>query len=200
VSDREEIVPVIRMTNGWMYRLERAPAISRYLFALAFAAAAQALSHQLNHQVLPWIVATAASAYLCGFGPGVLTPAAALILALFEEKSLSRPNAVEIATACSILAWAISSARKFEREKILSEAKLQESQLMLNRIPVGVYCSDSEGSIFAVNEWLLQYTGLGRGVFEDKSGAFAERQQRQEQLMPEERERVIQKWLAVRET
>jgi signal transduction histidine kinase len=36
-------------------------------------------------------------------------------------------------------------------------------------------------------------------MFEHKSGALADRQQRQEHLLPEERERIVHKWLALRE-
>jgi PAS domain S-box-containing protein len=130
-----------------------------------------------------------------GLGPGLLAALAILVGIFLPGYSAFRSNGLfEIVITCGLLAWAVSRFRNSERAKDAATKNLDEARLTLDRIPVGTWTASADGSIFSVNQWLLDYTGLERGVFEDKTGRYAERQKRQEHLDPNDRDRIASRW------
>jgi PAS domain S-box-containing protein len=193
-------VSIIRTVDDWLNRSGIWQTIARAVAGIGAGVATAVLHHKLSDVLLPSILIAATIAYLGGGLAGTLATFVSLSLPAIEQHRLPTWNHVEIEFACLAVVWGMALIHQLQRRRSATEALLTEAQLTLDRVPVGTWTADANGSIFSVNNWLLEYTGLERGYFEDKSGTFAERQKRQEQLLPEERDRMIQKWLSVRET
>jgi PAS domain S-box-containing protein len=195
VSPQEDIVPAIPLAKGWSLNPNNSPTIAHYLVAVALGIAGLLLGLQLNHPLLPCVAVVFVASYVGGLGPGLLASLTMLVgLYLPGHGAFRSSGLFEVVTACGLLAWSVSQFRHSERERDAATKKLVEACLTLDRIPVGTWTASSDGSVFSVNQWLLDYTGLERGIFEDKSGKFAERQKRQEHLDPNDRDRIASKW------
>jgi PAS domain S-box-containing protein len=195
VSPQEDIVPAIPLAKGWSLTPNNSPTIAHYLVAVVLGIAGLFLGLQLSHPLLPCFAVVFVASYLGGLGPGLLA-SLAVLAGTFATGSDVHPShgLPEIAIACGILAWSVSRFRHLERTREVTANMLDETRLTLDRIPVGTWTASADGSIFSVNQWLLNYTGLERGFFEDKSGTYAERQKRQEHLDPDDRDRIANKW------
>jgi PAS domain S-box-containing protein len=188
-------VPSVPLTKGWSLKPGNAPTMAHYLLAIVLGIAGLASGVQLNHPLLPCIAVVCIASYVGGLGPGLLASLAMLGgLFLPGFGAYWSSGLFEIVTACGLLAWSVSRFRHSEREREAATKKLEEARLTLDRIPVGTWTASADGSVFSVNQWLLDYTGLERGIFEDKSGKYAERQKRQEHLDPNDRDRIASKW------
>jgi PAS domain S-box-containing protein len=195
VSPQEDIVPAIPLAKGWSLNPNNSPTIAHYLLAVVLGIAGLFVGLQLNHPLLPCLAVIFVASYVGGLGPGLLASLAVLAGAFATGYDVHPSYGLpEIAIACGILAWAVSRFRHLERTREVTSNKLDEARLTLDRIPVGTWTASADGSIFSVNQWLLDYTGLERGIFEDKSGKYAERQKRQEHLDPNDRDRIASKW------
>lgn len=172
--------------------------MAHYLLAVVLGIVGLLLGLELNHPLLPCMAGVFVASYVGGLGPGLLASSALFVGALLTSYYVHPSHSLlEIAIACGILAWTVSRFRHLERTRDATAKKLQEARLTLDRIPVGTWTASANGSIFSVNQWLLDYTGLERGFFEDKSGTYAERQKRQEHLNPDDRDRMATKWSEV---
>jgi PAS domain S-box-containing protein len=191
-------VPAIQLTRGWSLKPQNPPTIAHYLLAIALGVIGLFVGLQLNHPLLPCVAAVFSASYVGGLGAGLLASATLFPGVLVSVHDV-RPShdLVEIAIACSILAWAVSRFRQLELTRDAISKDLDAARRTLDRIPVGTWTASANGSIFSVNQWLLDYTGLERGFFEDKSGAFAERQKRQEHLNPDDPDRMAKRWYEV---
>jgi PAS domain S-box-containing protein len=194
-------VPSIPLAKGWSLKPGDAPTKAQYLLAIVLGLAGMALGLQLNHPLLPCIAIAFLASYVSGLGPGLLASLAMLIgLYLPGYAALRTSDLFEIVITCALMAWSVSRFRHSERVKDAATKKLDDARLTLDRIPVGTWTASADGNIFAVNQWLLDYTGLERGVFEDKSGTYAEQQKRQDHLNPDDRDRMGSRWHEVMES
>lgn len=188
-------MPSIPLAKGWSLKPGDAPTKAQYLLAIVLGFAGMALGLQLNHPLLPCIAVVFLASYASGLWPGLLASLAMLIGLYLPGYVALRPSGLfEIVITCALMAWSVSRFRHSERVKDAATKKLHEARLKLDRIPVGAWAGSADGSTFSVNQWLLDYTGVERGVFEDRSGAYAEQQKRQEYLDPNDRDRIASKW------
>jgi len=169
--------------------------MAHYLLALVLGIVSLLLGLRLNHPLLPCMAFVFATSYVGGLGPGLLASLTVFVGAIATVQGApTSPGLIESGIACAILAWSVSRFRKLENARDVAVMMLDEARLKLDRIPVGAWAGSANGSTFSVNQWLLDYTGVERGVFEDRSGAYAEQQKKQEYLYPGDLNRMAKKW------